>query len=128
MLADALTSVAAIVGLVAGKYLGWIWMDAAVGILGAIVITHWSVGLARSAARSLLDSHDDQPLEDAVRERLRAQDPGLEIHDLHLWRIGPGHHALMTTLRATNPLAPEQYKLRLAGLPLSHVTIEVEQG
>jgi cation diffusion facilitator family transporter len=128
VLADALTSVAAIVGLVAGKYLGWIWMDAVVGILGAIVITHWSVGLARSAARSLLDSHDDLPLEEAVRKQLLGQDSGLEIHDMHIWRIGPGHHALVAALRSPKPLAPEQYKLRLAGLPLSHITIEVEQG
>src|SRR5262245_34757623 len=63
VLADALTSVLAIVGLLAGRFLGWIWMDAAIGILGAIVIGHWSIGLARTAGRTLLDSHDDSELE-----------------------------------------------------------------
>jgi cation diffusion facilitator family transporter len=129
VMADALTSVLAIAGLVAGRYLGWIWMDAVIGILGAIVITHWSIGLARNAARSLLDSHDDQPLEDAVRQRLRSMDPDLVIRDLHLWRIGPGHYALSVSLRAAQPLAVAQYKARLADLKaLSHVTLEVDQA
>jgi cation diffusion facilitator family transporter len=129
VMADALTSVLAIAGLVAGRYLGWIWMDAVIGILGAIVITHWSIGLARNAARSLLDSHDDQPLEDAVRQRLRSADPELVIRDLHLWRIGPGHYALSVSLLAARPLAVAQYKARLADLKaLSHVTLEVDQA
>ena len=129
VLADALTSVLAIIGLLAGKFLGWIWMDAAIGILGAIVITHWSIGLARNAARSLLDSHDDGPLEDAVRGRLRGQDPGTEIRDLHLWRLGPGHYALVVSLQAEQPLTPTQYRARLKDLPsLGHVTIEVNQA
>ena len=51
VMADALTSVLAIAGLLAGRFFGWIWMDAVIGILGAIVITHWSIGLARNAAR-----------------------------------------------------------------------------
>jgi cation diffusion facilitator family transporter len=125
VLADALTSVLAIIGLLAGKFLGWIWMDAVIGILGAILITHWSIGLARNAARSLLDSHDDQALEDAVRQRLRTHDEATEIRDLHLWRLGPGHHALVVSLRAAHPLTPEQYKARLADLSLGHVTVEV---
>jgi Co/Zn/Cd efflux system component len=126
-LADALTSVLAIVGLLAGRYLGWIWMDAVVGIVGALVIANWSMGLARNAARSLLDSHDDRPLEEAVRQRLRAGDPDLEIRDLHLWRIGPGHFSLVASLHAAQPLTPAQYKARLADLDsISHVILEVE--
>lgn len=128
VMADALTSVLAIAGLIVGKFLGWIWMDAVIGILGALVITHWSIGLARSAARSLLDSHDDRPLEDAVRQRLLSTDPNLDIHDLHVWRIGPGHFALSVSVRAAQPLSLAQYKARLADLrSLSHVTIEVDQ-
>jgi len=129
VLADALTSVLAIIGLLAGHFLGWIWMDAVIGILGAIVITHWSIGLARNAARSLLDSHDDQPLEDAVRSRLRGADPDNDIRDLHLWRIGPGHYALVVSLRATHPHTPAEYKARLKDLSsLRHVTIEVNRA
>jgi Co/Zn/Cd efflux system component len=104
-------------------------MDAVIGILGAIVITHWSVALARNAARTLLDAHDDGPLERAVRERLQGQGPDAEIRDLHLWRLGPGHYALVASLWSAQPLTPEQYKARLADLSsLGHVTIEVNRA
>lgn len=126
VLADALTSVAAIIGLLAGRYLGWIWMDAAVGILGAGVIANWSLGLARSAGRTLLDAHDDSALEDSIRRRLLAAGSGIQILDLHLWRLGPGHHALLVALRGTAPARPDDYRALLRDLPgLDHITVEV---
>jgi cation diffusion facilitator family transporter len=126
VIADGFTSVLAIVGLLAGAYLGWTWMDALIGIFGAIVIAHWSVGLIRTAARSLLDAHDDSRLEGLVRARLASQGDGATVHDLHLWRLGPGHHGLVLSLRATAPHAADHYKGLLADLPtLSHVTVEV---
>ena len=125
VLADALTSVLAILGLLAGKYLGWVFMDAVIGIVGALVIAQWSIGLIRHAGRSLLDAHDDSPREQQVRERLLQSDD-VHIADLHLWRLGPGHHGLMVTLVTANPEPPAHYRARLAGLPgLSHITIEV---
>jgi cation diffusion facilitator family transporter len=126
VLADAFTSVMAIVGLTAGRFLGWVWMDAAIGILGAIVISWWSLGLIRTASRSLLDGHDDSQLEAAVRQRLRATDEQLQIRDLHLWRLGPGHYGLMASLNSHRPLSPSQYKARLSDIEgLGHITIEV---
>jgi len=126
VLADALTSVLAILGLIAGKFMGWIWMDAAAGLLGAAVIAHWSLGLVRSAGRTLLDSHDDGTLEQKVRERLRTSLGDTTITDLHLWRLGPGHYGLMLTLRGRNAGTPDQIRTQLAGIPnLSHVTVEI---
>ena len=125
VLADALTSVLAILGLLAGRYLGWIWMDAAAGLLGAAVISHWSIGLARSAGRSLLDSQDDSALEQLVRARLAATPGEAEVTDLHLWRLGPGQFGLIASLRGASPGTPDQYRHSLAGLPqLRHITIE----
>jgi cation diffusion facilitator family transporter len=126
VLADAFTSVMAIVGLMAGRFLGWIWMDAAIGIVGAIVILWWSVGLVRTASRSLLDGHDDSQLENTVREHLRNSDSQLQIRDLHLWRLGPGHYGLLASLNSQRPLTPAEYKARLKDIePLRHITIEV---
>jgi cation diffusion facilitator family transporter len=126
VLADALTSVAAIAGLLAGSLLGWIWMDAVVGLAGSVVIAHWSVGLARSAGRTLLDSHDDSALEEAVRQRLGAAATQTAVTDLHLWRLGPGRYGLMVSLHGPNPGTPDQFRARLADLPqLVHVTVEV---
>ncbi len=128
VLADALTSVMAIAGLIAGRFLGWIWMDAVVGVLAAVVIAHWSIGLARSAGRTLLDSHDDSALEDLVRQRLGSAGTQTSVTDLHLWRLGPGHYGLMVSLHGPDPGTPDQLRARLADLPqLAHVTIEVNR-
>jgi cation diffusion facilitator family transporter len=126
VIADAVTSVLAILGLLAGAFLGWIWMDALIGVVGAIVIAHWAIGLSRTAAHSLLDSHDDSRLERAVRARIDAEGTGAKVLDLHVWRLGPGHHGLVLALRSDAPHPPEHYKRLLADLPsLSHVTVEI---
>ncbi len=129
VLADALTSVLAIIALVAGRFLGWVWMDAVIGILGAAVIAHWSWGLLRTAGRTLLDSHDDSALENAVRARLQAASPGVTVLDLHVWRLGPGHQALLVALRGKDLRTPDEYRRLLADVPgLAHVTIETNSA
>lgn len=127
VLADALTSVLAIAALLAGRYLGWTWADAVIGIAGAIVIAHWALGLARTAARALLDAQDNQALRQQIRRRIEQRGaPGERIRDLHLWRLAPGHDALILSIESRHPQPPEVYKRRLVDLPtLSHVTVEV---
>jgi cation diffusion facilitator family transporter len=124
VLADAMTSVLAIVGLLAGSLYGWLWMDAVVGIIGAVVIASWSWGLLRSSGAVLLDARADEAIAGDVR-RLLERD-GDRVADLHLWRLGPGHMGLIVSIVSALPQQPESYKSRLAGLPrLSHVTVEV---
>ena len=91
VLADALTSVLAIAGLLAGRSYGWVWMDPLMGIVGAIVIARWSWGLLRDAGAVLLDTVPDEALSERIREKLEID--GDRIADLHLWRVGPGHAA-----------------------------------
>lgn len=124
VLADALTSVLAIVALVAGRFYGWTWLDPAMGVVGALVIAHWSWGLVRSAGAVLLDAVPSQTLADAIRERLEVG--GDKVADLHLWRLGPGHAGLIVAVVSDRPQAPNAYKERLSGIEgLSHVTVEV---
>jgi len=124
VLADALTSVLAIVGLLAGRTYGWLWMDPLVGIVGAIVIARWSWGLLRGAGAVLLDTVPDTDLSRQIRQTL--EQGGDRIYDLHLWRVGPGHMAAIVSLVSGQPRPPAEYKAQLAGLPqLSHVTVEV---
>ena len=128
VLADALTSVLAIAGLLAGRFLGWTWMDPLIGVVGAIVIAHWSIGLMREAGRSLLDAHDNHDRLKLIRDRLETGGGATpdRVTDMHLWRVGPGHQALIVSIDATDPQTPDVYKARLADIPqLSHVTIEV---
>jgi cation diffusion facilitator family transporter len=126
VLTDALTSVLAIAGLLAGRWFGWVWMDAVAGLAGAAIIMKWSVGLARQAGRSLLDSHDDSELERAALERLQRATEDGAITDMHLWRLGPDQYALLATLRGPRLSTPDGYREALRDLPqLRHVTVEV---
>jgi cation diffusion facilitator family transporter len=127
VLADAMTSVLAIFGLLAGWLYGWIWMDAVVGIIGAAVIASWSWGLLRTSGAVLLDARADDALAARVRQLLERD--GDRVADLHLWRLGPGHMGLIVSIVSALPKEPESYKALLSSLPrLSHVTVEVHAG
>jgi cation diffusion facilitator family transporter len=128
VLADALTSVLAIVALVAGLYLDWIWLDPAMGIVGALVIARWSWGLMRDTAAVLLDRVPDRDLAEAMRDAIES-DGEARVSDLHLWQVGPGRHAAIVALVAERPEPPAAYKARLVFLEqLVHVTIEANPG
>ena len=124
VLADALTSVLAIAALAAGLYLGWGWMDAMMGIVGAAVIGRWSWGLMRDTAAVLVDASSDPALQEEIREAI--EDGDARITDLHVWRVGPGKYAAIVSLIAANPLKPATYAERVAiHEELVHVTVEV---
>jgi cation diffusion facilitator family transporter len=126
VLADAAVSILAVIGLVIARELQWLWIDAAMGIIGAAVISNWALALVRAAAAVLLDMRPNAALVGSVRECLEQGSD--RIADLHLWRVGPGHNAVVATIVSHEPRAPSLYKERLAKLPgLSHVTIEVER-
>lgn len=126
VLADAMTSVFAIVALLAGRFYGWIFMDPLMGIVGALVIAHWSIGLMRSAGAVLVDAVPDRKLAALVRRRLEVD--GDRVADMHLWRLGPGHTALIAVVVSDQPQSPDAYKARLKGVAgLSHVTVEVHR-
>ena len=125
VLADALTSVLAIVALTTGRFLGWVWMDPLMGIVGAIVIARWSYGLTRDTGSILLDMDVNTPLSENIQNLLEAEGEN-HIHDLHLWRLGPGHFAAIISLSARDPQPPEHYKDLLEDIrELRHITVEV---
>lgn len=124
VLADAATSVLAIVGLLGAGLFGWTFMDPVVGLVGTAVILGWAYGLVRDAGAVLLDTVPDPNLAAAVRTALETD--GDRITDLHLWRVGPGHVAAVIALVSEDPRPAAEYKARLVHLPaLSHVTVEV---
>ena len=127
VLTDALTSVLAIVALAAGLLWGLVWLDAAMGIVGAAIIVHWAVGLMRSTGRILLDAEPSGTVTLAVRRAIEAEADN-RIADLHVWRVGPGHLAAVVTVVTHAARTPGHYKKLLAGIAsLSHVTVEVER-
>ena len=126
VLADALTSVLAIVALVAGKHLGWAWMDPMMGIVGSLVIARWSVGLLRDTSSVLLDAEVGQERSAAVRATLEAEADN-RVVDLHLWRVGPAHLAVIASIVTHHPRQPEHYRSLLTARhpELAHVTVEI---
>jgi len=128
VIADALTSVLAIVALVTGKYLGLVWMDPLMGIVGAALVSRWAWGLVRQTGRVLLDRQGPEEVLDAVRAAIEVRS-GDRVVDLHVWSIGPGIRAAEIALVSDRPLSPREYKERLPeGLGLVHVVVEVHPG
>ncbi|CAN7217807.1 CDF family Co(II)/Ni(II) efflux transporter DmeF [Neorhizobium sp. LjRoot104] len=125
VLADALTSVLAIVALILGRSYGWAWLDPVMGVVGGLVIARWSWGLIRVTATVLLDAQpDDEELAAKIRRSVETEED--RISDLHVWQVGPGHHAAIVALVTPKPQAPSFYKDKLRGIrDLSHVTVEV---
>jgi cation diffusion facilitator family transporter len=124
LLTDVLTSALVIVALLSGQFLGWVWMDPVMGIVGALVILNWSWSLLQRTARVLLDA--TPAVADDVRRAVES-DADNKVADLHVWRVGPGHLAAILTVVTDEPRPPAHYKSLLAAIPsLSHVTVEVE--
>ena len=127
VVADALTSVLAIAALLAGKYAGLAWLDPVMGLVGAAIITHWSVGLLRQTGAALLDADTDAALVADLRARIEA-DADNRVADFHLWRLGPESFGLIVSIVTHEPRPVEHYKALLAGMPLlAHVTVEVNR-
>lgn len=123
VLADALTSVLAIVALLAGRYLGWVWLDPVMGIVGAIVIARWAYGLMRDSAAVLLDTTDEHVAAE-IRELLESADD-VRISDLHVWQVGPQARAAIVSVVAVAGVSADAIRERLAPVhELSHLTIE----
>ncbi len=125
VLADALTSVLAIIALLLGRYYGWLWADPMMGIVGAIVIARWSWGLMRDTGGVLLDRvPQDGQAEHKVREVL--ENDSDTITDLHIWQVGPGQYSVIVSLASSAPRSPGEYKAQLKELDhIAHTTVEV---
>ncbi len=127
VLADALTSVLAILALAAALWLGWQWLDPLVGVLGSVVIGVWSVGLLRQTAAVLLDREMDHPLVEQIRTAIES-DGDARVADLHLWRVGRQQYAAIASIVADAPLPSADYRARLTIYPaLVHLSLEVNR-
>ena len=108
-----------------GKWNGWTFLDPAMGIVGGIVIARWSWGLLRSTASVLVDAVPEaQDVSQEIRDAVETDQE--QITDLHVWQVGPGHHAAIVAIDSTAPKAASFYRQKLKAIPeLSHVTVEI---
>ncbi|KRG43294.1 cation transporter [Stenotrophomonas panacihumi] len=128
VIADAATSVLAIVALLGGMYLGARWLDPVMGLAGAVLVTVWAWGLLRSSGRVLLDAEMDAPVVEEVREVIEQGDVRARISDLHVWKVGRGKFACVVSLVTDSPLGADDFRAMLAiHEELVHVTVEVHR-
>ena len=126
VIADAATSVLAILALVGGWIWGWSWLDPLMGIAGAVLVAVWAWGLLRDTGKVLLDATTDPALVQEVREAVAEAPVPAAITDLHVWRVGKGRFACIVALQTAVPVAPDVFR-RLIGVheELVHITVEV---
>jgi cation diffusion facilitator family transporter len=127
VIADALTSLLAIVALLAGKYRGANWLDPAMGLVGAALVARWSYGLIRDTAQVLLDRQVEDPRLDALRDAIEGTSTD-RVTDLHLWTIGHGIFATEMAVVSDTPRPPEYYKSLIpSSLNIVHASVEVHR-
>ncbi|WP_281269910.1 cation transporter [Crenobacter cavernae] len=128
VVADAATSVLAIVALLGGKYWSASWLDPVMGMAGAGVVAVWAYGLLRQCGRVLLDAEMDNPVVEEVREVIAESAVKAHICDLHVWRVGKGKFACILSLATEQDASPAYFKDQL-GIhgELVHITVEVNR-
>jgi cation diffusion facilitator family transporter len=126
VLADAATSVLAIIALVGGMAWGAAWMDPMMGIVGAVLVTVWAWGLLRNSGRVLLDAEMDAPVVNEVRDVVEQGTVPARITDLHVWRVGRGKYACVLGVVTSAEVDGEYFRQALCiHEELVHVTVEV---
>jgi len=123
VLADAVTSLLAIFALLAGKYLGWAFLDPLMGVAGAVLVAKWSLGLLRSSSHVLLDMQAPEEIRLAIKQAIEAEGDN-RLSDLHVWAVGPGIYAAELVVVGSSTQGPEHYcRLLPPSLGLVHVTV-----
>jgi len=126
VLADAATSMLAILALIGGKFWGANWLDPAIGIVGAGLVAIWAYGLLRDTGRVLLDAEMNAPVVAEIREVIDSSPIKADITDLHVWRVGKGKYASILSLAVTDAAEPDDFRRQLSiHEELVHVTVEV---
>lgn len=128
VIADAATSVLAIIALFGGKLWGASWLDPVMGLVGAVMVSVWAYGLLRDTSRVLLDAEMTAPLVEEIREVIAESPIKATISDLHVWRVGQGKYACIVSLVTDINASPEYFKNQLRiHEELVHISIEINQ-
>lgn len=128
VIADAATSVLAIVALIAGKFWGASWLDPVMGIVGAVLVAVWAYGLLRESGRVLLDAEMDAPVVAEIRQVIESTPTKATISDLHVWRVGKGKFACIVGLVTQADVSPDYYRHQLqVHKELVHITVEINK-
>ena len=128
VVADAATSVLAIVALFGAKLWGADWLDPVMGIVGAGLVAVWAYGLLRDSGRVLLDAEMNAPVVEEIREVIAESPIKARICDLHVWRVGKGKYACIVSLATEEDVQPDYFKAQLRiHEELVHISVEVNR-
>lgn len=126
VVADAVTSVLAIIALIAGKYMGWSFLDALLGIAGAVLVARWAVGLIQETGKTLLDAEMDHPVVEEIREVIEDLPVAVKITDLHVWKVAKGKFSCILALETAEELTADQVRHALTVHDeIVHVSVEI---
>jgi cation diffusion facilitator family transporter len=127
VVADAFTSILAIVALLGAKYLKFNWLDPFMGIVGAGLIIRWSYYLLKDSGFILLEREMDDPVADEIRGEIES-DGDSKISDLHIWKVAQNKYACIVSLVTGKKYSIEEYKARLSKVhELAHITVEINE-
>lgn len=129
VVADAVTSVLAILALFAGKYFGWNFLDPILGIVGALLVANWSWSLIRQTGKTLLDAEMDEPVVDEIIDVIDGLAANLTITDIHVWKVGKGKFSCILALETTDKnITADQIRRELSiHEELVHISVEINR-
>jgi cation diffusion facilitator family transporter len=126
VIADASTSVLAILALLGGKFWGANWLDPLMGVVGSVLVAVWSYGLIRDTARALLDAEMNTPLVQEIQHTIEQGGWHAQIRDLHVWRVGNGKYACILAIATASDVSVDEVRRHLGAHPaLAHVSVEI---
>src|SRR5690606_27079126 len=126
VVADALTSVFAIIALFASKYFGWDIVDAILGIVGSVLVARWSIGLLKQTGKTLLDADMDAPVVAEIREVIAEFGPQVQLTDIHVSRVGKGKFSCFVALDTRMDLSPDQVREAISiHEEIVHISVEI---
>ena len=129
VVADAVTSVLAILALIAGKYFGWNFLDPILGIVGAFLVANWSWSLIRQTGKTLLDAEMDEPVVNEIREAIDELKSEVKITDIHVWKVGKAKFSVILALETSDKnLNADMIRQALSiHEELIHISVEINQ-
>lgn len=130
VVADAVTSVLAIIALFAGKYFGWDFLDAVLGIVGAVLVAQWSWGLIRETGKTLLDAEMEHPVVKEIQEVVEELDNQITITDLHVWKVGRSKFSCILSLNTVNDSLTAEVVRKALSIheEIVHISVEINKN
>lgn len=127
VIADAATSVLAIIALICGKFWGADWLDPVMGIVGSVLVTVWAFSLIKATGKVLLDAEMGDPVVEEVKEVIQSLPEPVTLTDLHVWRVGTQKYACIVSLQTNSTDVTPQFIRKQLGVheELVHISVEI---